>query len=110
MNLRQRYLAITGRPHPVPAEPLAPLPPFGWNPEYIDLAQDAHDWAALNEAEREFPLRLLALCQAGDEGVALSLLPLMLVKDDEQRLEEELSLPAHIEGCPIRLISQTVHV
>ena len=96
MNLRQRYQAITGRPHPAPPDPVAPRPSSAWNPLFIDLTHDAVDWEALDQAERDFLLRLTALCRAGDEGAALSLLPLMMVKDDEQRLEEELRLTSFL--------------
>jgi ribonucleoside-diphosphate reductase beta chain len=98
VNLRQRYQAITGRSFPEPAAlPDVPAPlPGSWNPRYIDLTRDAADWLELDPAEQEFLLGLIALCQAGDEGVALSLLPLMMVKDDEQRLEEELSLTSFL--------------
>jgi ribonucleoside-diphosphate reductase beta chain len=97
VNLRQRYQVLTGRTFPDVALPQEPLPLTGsWNPRYIDLATDAQDWQQLEPAEREFLLSLTALCQAGDEGVALSLLPLMMAKDDEQRLEEELSLTSFL--------------
>ena len=95
MNLRQRYQAITGRAHP--AAPATPsLPSNSWNPKYIDLAQDARDWASLDEAERESLLRLTALCQAGDEELALGLVPLLMVMAEEGRLEEELRLTSFL--------------
>jgi ribonucleoside-diphosphate reductase beta chain len=96
VNLRQRYQAITGREFPsVPPAPV-PLPASSWNPQYIDLTQDARDWASLDEAERESLLRLTALCQAGDEELALGLVPLLIVMAEEQRLEEELRLTSFL--------------
>jgi ribonucleoside-diphosphate reductase beta chain len=67
-----------------------------WDPRDIGLEQDAADWLGLREEERDVLLRLTSLFQAGEEGVALDLLPLMMVMADEQRLEEELYLTSFL--------------
>lgn len=96
MNLRQRFRALAGRDVPT-AQPVPPaVASGGWNPLFIDLTLDPHDWAGLNAAERESLLRLVALGRAGDEGALLHLLPLIMVMADEQRLEEELSLTSFL--------------
>ena len=90
MTLRRRYRAAGRDDAALP--PDNALTSGGWNPRYIDLARDAEDWAALGAPERDFLLRLTALCRAGDEGATLSRLPKLLMEPDEERLEEELSL------------------
>lgn len=63
-----------------------------WDPRGIDFSQDMQDWQSLSDAERESILSLTALFQAGEEGVTLDLLPLILAVAREQRLEEEMFL------------------
>jgi ribonucleoside-diphosphate reductase beta chain len=63
-----------------------------WDPRGIDFSQDIQDWQRLSDAERESILSLTALFQAGEEGVTLDLLPLILAVAREQRLEEEMFL------------------
>ncbi|RMH15090.1 MAG: R2-like ligand-binding oxidase [Acidobacteria bacterium] len=67
-----------------------------WDPRAIDFAQDARDWRALDDLEREVILHLTSLFQAGEESVALDLLPLIMVIAEEGRLEEELYLTAFL--------------
>ena len=63
-----------------------------WNPSDIDFTQDIQDWQNFTDREREAILSLTALFQAGEEGVTLDLLPLIMVVAREQRLEEEMFL------------------
>ena len=63
-----------------------------WDPRSIDFSQDQQDWLHFTDAEREAMLSLTALFQAGEEGVTLDLLPLMMTVAREQRLEEEMFL------------------
>lgn len=63
-----------------------------WDPRSIDFSQDVQDWQSFSDEERESILGLTALFQAGEEGVTLDLLPLILVVAREQRLEEEMFL------------------
>lgn len=53
-------------------------------------------WQSLQPDEQDILLRLLSLFQAGEESVALDLLPLILVLAREGRLEEELFLTAFL--------------
>ncbi|HEY0752747.1 MAG TPA: R2-like ligand-binding oxidase [Ktedonobacteraceae bacterium] len=63
-----------------------------WDPRSIDFSQDIQDWQSFNDDEREAILSLTALFQAGEEGVTLDLLPLIMAIAREQRLEEEMFL------------------
>lgn len=63
-----------------------------WDPREIDFSQDIRDWQGFNDDEREAILSLTALFQAGEEGVTLDLLPLIMTVAREQRLEEEMFL------------------
>ena len=63
-----------------------------WDPRSIDFSQDIQDWQHFSDEEREAILNLTALFQAGEEGVTLDLLPLILAVAREQRLEEEMFL------------------
>lgn len=63
-----------------------------WDPRSIDFSQDMQDWQNFTAEEREAILALTALFQAGEEGVTLDLLPLIMVVAREQRLEEEMFL------------------
>ncbi|MEM7049627.1 MAG: R2-like ligand-binding oxidase [Acidobacteriota bacterium] len=67
-----------------------------WNPADIDFRRDAEDWRRLSEDERDVLLRLTSLFQAGEESVALDLLPLIQVVAREGRLEEEMFLAAFL--------------
>lgn len=63
-----------------------------WDPRSIDFSQDILDWQRCTAEEKETILRLTALFQAGEEGVTLDLLPLMLAIAQDGHLEEEMFL------------------
>jgi len=63
-----------------------------WDPRSIDFSQDIQDWQRFSDEEREAIISLTALFQAGEEGVTLDLLPLILSVAREGRLEEEMFL------------------
>lgn len=63
-----------------------------WDPRDIDFSQDIADWQQCTDEQRLVLLHLTALFQAGEEGVTLDLLPLMLAVAQEGRLEEEMYL------------------
>ncbi|HEV2735204.1 MAG TPA: R2-like ligand-binding oxidase [Longimicrobiaceae bacterium] len=67
-----------------------------WDPRDVDFAQDARDWEALDDGERDVVLRLTSLFQGGEESVVLDLLPLMGVVAEEGRLEEEMYLTSFL--------------
>ena len=67
-----------------------------WNPEDIDLTQDAKDWQGLDAQEQDVILRLSTLFQAGEESVTLDLLPLIHTIAEEGRLEEEMYLTSFL--------------
>ena len=67
-----------------------------WDPQGIDLARDAEDWARFTPTEREFILRTVALFQAGEEAVTVDLLPLIETIAAEGRIEEELYLTSFL--------------
>jgi len=63
-----------------------------WDPQSLDLSQDARDWARLSVTERDVLLRLTALFQAAEESMTRDLLPLLMTVVREDRLEEQLFL------------------
>jgi len=63
-----------------------------WDPLSIDFSQDILDWQRCTDMEKATLLHLASLFQAGEEGVTLDLLPLILVIAQEGRIEEELFL------------------
>src|SRR5947209_14623575 len=63
-----------------------------WDPRTIDFSQDMLDWQRCTDEGKEALVQLTALFQAGEEGVTLDLLPLMLIIAQEGRLEEEMFL------------------
>jgi ribonucleoside-diphosphate reductase beta chain len=63
-----------------------------WDPQQIDLARDAADWARLTDGEREVLTHLSTLFLAGEESVTLDLLPLIRAIAREGRLAEEMYL------------------
>src|SRR5438874_3115999 len=63
-----------------------------WDPRNIDFTQDILDWQGCTEGEQETLLQLTSLFQAGEEGVSLDLLPLMVAISSEGHLEEEMFL------------------
>ena len=58
-----------------------------WDPRNIDFTQDTLDWQRCNEGEQETLLQLTSLFQAGEEGVSLDLLPLMVAISLEGTLQ-----------------------
>jgi ribonucleoside-diphosphate reductase beta chain len=63
-----------------------------WDPAAIDFTRDRELWCGLNADEQDSILQITSLFQAGEEGVTLDLLPLIMVVAEEGRLEEELFL------------------
>ncbi|HKG10682.1 MAG TPA: R2-like ligand-binding oxidase [Gaiellaceae bacterium] len=63
-----------------------------WDPAAIDFSRDRELWLGLNADEQGAILQITSLFQAGEEGVTLDLLPLIMVIAEEGRLEEELFL------------------
>ena len=99
VSLRARFRTrLAGLDHALPAMQLwHKAKKLGvWDPCDIDLLHDTRDWALLPEPERDVLLRLTALFEAGGEGIARDLLPLIAVMADEQRLEEELYLTSFL--------------
>ena len=96
----ERYATISGRGldwNSVPMRLFQKAKKLGtWDPQAIDLSRDGADWAAFDDVERDFLLRTLALFQAGEEGVTLDLLPLIMVIAAEGRIEEEIFLTSFL--------------
>lgn len=67
-----------------------------WNPAEIDFTQDRADWQQLSDDERDLLLRLTALFQAGEEAVALDIVPLIDAIGQDGRLEEQLYLTSFV--------------
>lgn len=67
-----------------------------WDPQAIDFGSDAGDWRSFSDEERDFLLRTLALFQAGEEGVTIDLLPLIMAVAEEGRIEEEIYLTSFL--------------
>jgi len=63
-----------------------------WNPSDFDFSRDKKDWAHLKDDERDFIRMLLSLFVAGEEAVAVDLLPLVQVMADEGRIEDSIYL------------------
>ncbi len=63
-----------------------------WDPRSIDFSQDMLDWQRCTEEERESLLLQTALFQAGEEGVTLDLLPLIMAVAQDGHIEEEMFL------------------
>jgi ribonucleoside-diphosphate reductase beta chain len=76
-----------------------------WDPQELDFTQDRADWLALNEDQQKAILQITSLFQAGEEGVTVDLLPLIMVVAEEGRLEEELFLTTFLweEGKHVEL-------
>ena len=79
-----------------------------WNPSDIDLTQDVQDWQKLDERERDLMLRVTSLFLAGEEGITVDLLPLVMAIAREGRLEEELYLTTFLweEGKHVDFFSR----
>ena len=66
---------------------------FGtWDPRALDFTRDREDFRSLDDDAQAAVVQITALFQAGEEGVTLDLLPLIMVIAEENRLEEELFL------------------
>ena len=63
-----------------------------WDPRSIDFSQDILDWQRCTNEEKETLLLLTALFQAGEEGVTLDLLPLIMAVAQQGHIEEEMFL------------------
>lgn len=63
-----------------------------WDPRSIDFSQDVLDWQRCTDEEKETLLLLTALFQAGEEGVTLDLLPLIMAVAQQGHIEEEMFL------------------
>jgi len=63
-----------------------------WDPRSIDFSQDKLDWQRCTDEEREALLLQTALFQAGEEGVTLDLLPLIMAVAQDGHIEEEMFL------------------
>jgi len=63
-----------------------------WDPRSIDFSQDMLDWQRCTEEEKEALLLQTALFQAGEEGVTLDLLPLIMAVAQDGQIEEEMFL------------------
>jgi ribonucleoside-diphosphate reductase beta chain len=76
-----------------------------WDPQALDFMQDRADWLALNDDQQKAILQITSLFQAGEEGVTVDLLPLIMVIAEEGRLEEELFLTTFLweEGKHVEL-------
>ena len=76
-----------------------------WDPQQLDFTQDRADWLTLNDDQRKAILQITSLFQAGEEGVTVDLLPLIMVIAAEGRLEEELFLTTFLweEGKHVEL-------
>ena len=63
-----------------------------WDPYDLDFGRDREHFAGLTEDQQKAILQITSLFQAGEEGVTLDLLPLIMAIAEEGRLEEELFL------------------
>jgi ribonucleoside-diphosphate reductase beta chain len=63
-----------------------------WRSNDIDLSQDARDWEALADDEREAALYLCASFIAGEEAVTEDIQPFMAAMGAEGRFEDEMYL------------------
>ena len=79
-----------------------------WDPSDLDFRRDREHWLELEEDERGALTQITALFLAGEEGVTLDLLPLVLTIAQEGRLEEELFLTTFLfeEGKHTQLFAR----
>jgi ribonucleoside-diphosphate reductase beta chain len=63
-----------------------------WNPADIDLSQDARDFAAMTDEEREYTTMLAAQFLAGEESVTQDLQPFVAAMAAEGRFADEMYL------------------
>ena len=67
-----------------------------WDPFDIDFSKDKIDWPALDELHQQNVISLSVLFQAGEEGVTLDLLPLLMRCAREGWVEEEIYLTSFL--------------
>jgi ribonucleoside-diphosphate reductase beta chain len=67
-----------------------------WDPMSIDLTEDKKTWAETDEEYCQAVIGSLSLFQAGEEGVTLDLLPLIMAIAREGRIEEEIYLTSFL--------------
>jgi ribonucleoside-diphosphate reductase beta chain len=79
-----------------------------WDPSALDFARDREQWLELSHEEQAALTQIASLFLAGEEGVTLDLLPLVLTIAREGRLEEELFLTSFLfeEGKHTQLFSR----
>ncbi|MGZ8716918.1 MAG: R2-like ligand-binding oxidase [Gaiellaceae bacterium] len=79
-----------------------------WDPSDLDFHRDREQWLELAGDEREALTQIASLFLAGEEGVTLDLLPLVLTIAREGRLEEELYLTTFLfeEGKHTQLFAR----
>jgi ribonucleoside-diphosphate reductase beta chain len=63
-----------------------------WNPADIDLSQDARDFAAMTDRERQYTTTLAAQFLAGEESVTQDLQPFVAAMAAEGRFADEMYL------------------
>ena len=81
-----------------------------WDPCALDFSRDAEQWQKLTREERGALTQIASLFLAGEEGVTLDLLPLVLAIAREGRLEEELYLTTFLfeEGKHTQLFARFI--
>jgi ribonucleoside-diphosphate reductase beta chain len=67
-----------------------------WDPFDIDFSRDKQDWPILDELHRENIVSLSTLFQAGEEGVTLDLLPLIMRVSRAGWVEDEIYLTSFL--------------
>jgi Ribonucleotide reductase, beta subunit len=79
-----------------------------WDPSDLDFRRDREQWLELPDDERGALTQIASLFLAGEEGVTLDLLPLVLTIAREGRLEEELYLTTFLfeEGKHTQLFAR----
>ena len=93
VETRQGYSAIEGlNTSIVPWRLWEKAKRLMWNPSDIDFSQDAEDWKALTSEEQRYVMLLASEFLAGEEAVALDILPLLKTMADQGRLEETMYL------------------
>jgi ribonucleoside-diphosphate reductase beta chain len=83
-----------------------------WDPDEIDLSRDREHFRGLAPDQQKAILQITSLFQAGEEGVTVDLLPLIMVVAEEGRLEEELFLTTFLweEGKHVGLFRRFLDV
>jgi hypothetical protein len=79
-----------------------------WDPQAIDLTQDARDWARLAARERDILLRLAAQFLGGQQAVTHDLTPLLIaLRRQGGRLDDEMFLTTQLFESPSMLNGST---